>query len=557
MVGNKGKIDTLGFIDPEHDDDTAITHIATRLTPDLNIGKIKSKQKIKLKACSNCWICEGWTEVKFEFTPGISSSEPYDPEQPIYLHASTDDYAEDLMLPDPDKSGTYSSLRMVPPGDLSFYFSYGTKALVADDQPKKAVSAVENITVPKTNVIENIIQKNALITKTYLTNMKCIPRPPPKHMLAKERLKTPWDFFKSVFRSYKPDDKKTLNGCFEFDWDNSKIPKVVKNGQDLKQVKDYLKENYAYFRETYKYYSAVAPAGLIFCIGSNTFSDIISSCGGIVDNDTLKLSDLDLEFVATNAGGVKSKFDPDRALCRYEFMEIFVRIAITKFFKNKIVETIPEAVQKIFEEHMKTFFSQFNCHKWRRENLWNEPCDVAFKRHLNTVERIYKANSGRYALPGAPKFMSLDEFYDLITSCGVVDDNFGQREISVMFNLSMMTQKNELQYDRHFNMILVEFIEAIGRIADKLILPPIIDEHEPEEEREPYEKLHMSVKRRLKKPYPGLKLEYKIETLIYLMARASLKKSDIENMEKVTENYYREKMTAPKAKKYGISEKNY
>ena len=50
MVGNKGKIDTLGFIDPEHDDDTAITHIASRLTPDLNIGKIKSKQKIQLKA---------------------------------------------------------------------------------------------------------------------------------------------------------------------------------------------------------------------------------------------------------------------------------------------------------------------------------------------------------------------------------------------------------------------------------------------------------------------------------------------------------------------------
>ena len=59
MVGNKGKIDTLGkvfrvnsvgFIDPEHDDDTAITHIATRLTPELNTGKIKNKQKLKLSA---------------------------------------------------------------------------------------------------------------------------------------------------------------------------------------------------------------------------------------------------------------------------------------------------------------------------------------------------------------------------------------------------------------------------------------------------------------------------------------------------------------------------
>ena len=71
-------------------------------------------------------------------------------------------------------------------------------------------------------------------------------------------------------------------------------------------------------------------------------------------------------------------------------------------------------------------------------------------------------------MPGSPKFMSLDEFIDLITLAGVVDENFGSREIAPMFNLSMMTQKNELDFDRHINMTMPEFIEAIGRIADKL-----------------------------------------------------------------------------------------
>lgn len=71
-------------------------------------------------------------------------------------------------------------------------------------------------------------------------------------------------------------------------------------------------------------------------------------------------------------------------------------------------------------------------------------------------------------MPGSPKFMSLDEFIDLITLAGVVDENFGSREIGPMFNLSMMTQKNELDFDRHINMTMPEFIEAIGRIADKL-----------------------------------------------------------------------------------------
>ena len=230
------------------------------------------------------------------------------------------------MLPDPEKSGTYSSLRMVPPGDLSFYFSFGSKTIVAEDKPEKVTTLTENITVPKTNILENIIQKDALITQTYLTDMKCIPRPPPKLLSAKTRLKTPWDFFKSVFRTYKPDDQKLLNGCFEFDWENTKIPKVVKNGTELKAVKDFLKENYQHFRELYKYYSAVAPAGLIPSIGTNTFSDIVSNCQGLVDNDTLKLSDLDLEFVATNAGVSKSKFNPERQIVRHEIMEIFVSV---------------------------------------------------------------------------------------------------------------------------------------------------------------------------------------------------------------------------------------
>jgi hypothetical protein len=36
--------------------------------------------------------------------------------------------------------------------------------------------------------------------------------------------------------------------------------------------------------------------------------------------------------------------------------------------------------------------------------------------------------------------MSLDEFYDLVDTIGVVDDSFGQREIGAIFNLSIMTK---------------------------------------------------------------------------------------------------------------------
>ena len=48
------------------------------------------------------------------------------------------------------------------------------------------------------------------------------------------------------------------------------------------------------------------PAGSIMCIGVNTYTDIVSSCQGFIDGKTFKMSDLDLEFVATNAGQQKA-----------------------------------------------------------------------------------------------------------------------------------------------------------------------------------------------------------------------------------------------------------
>lgn len=61
------------------------------------------------------------------------------------------------------------------------------------------------------------------------------------------------------------------------------------------------------------------------------------------------------------------------------------------------------------------------------------------KKNLSTLKDIYKRYSGREALPSDPKFMSLNEFVDLINISGVVDETFGAREIGVIFNISMMT----------------------------------------------------------------------------------------------------------------------
>lgn len=49
----------------------------------------------------------------------------------------------------------------------------------------------------------------------------------------------------------------------------------------------------------------------------------------------------------------------------------------------------------------------------------------------------------------------------------LLDENFAERDIQLAFNLSMMTQVDELNQDRIFQMSFVEFLEAVARVAEK------------------------------------------------------------------------------------------
>ena len=221
-----------------------------------------------------------------------------------------------------------------------------------------------------------------------------------------------------------------IERCFEFDWEMCKIPRIIKDSQQLSEIKAFLKKNYKMLREIYKYYAAVSPAGNVFSIGNNVLSDIISNMGDLVDGSTIKLADIDLEFVSTNAGLKKnSNMNPERFLVRFQIMEIFTRIALTKYWKKGEVANPIDAVKKMFSQYITPFGKGFNCHTWRRTVLWNEKCDHVFKRYLKSIKGMYDKFSGRFATPSSPNFMSLDEFFDVICQSGVVDETFGQREI--------------------------------------------------------------------------------------------------------------------------------
>lgn len=89
-------------------------------------------------------------------------------------------------------------------------------------------------------------------------------------------------------------------------------------------------------KDSYKFFSGLSPSGNVTSIGTNLMTYITLHCQNLVDNKTLKMSDVLLEFISTKANTqFKTKMNPERQLIRFQYMEIWVRIAITKYYRSK------------------------------------------------------------------------------------------------------------------------------------------------------------------------------------------------------------------------------
>jgi len=62
----------------------------------------------------------------------------------------------------------------------------------------------------------------------------------------------------------------------------------------------------------------------------------------------------------------------------------------------------------------------------------------------------------------------------LLLEPSVLQKDYNVKMIAQMYNLAMMTSLDEIESDRHQNMIFVEFLEALVRVAERLEMPHAI-----------------------------------------------------------------------------------
>lgn len=240
-----------------------------------------------------------------------------------------------------------------------------------------------------------------------------------------------------------------------------------------------------------------------------------------MDNKTLKISDLDLGFIASKAAdmSVKSKLVPMKELIRYNFLEVHIRLAQQKYIKSGLFKTYHEALKSMMTTYIIPQFRSHDAHIWRKTVLWKEENDLAIKRQYKVFQELYKIRSGRFAVPGAARFVSPTEFAEMIVAAGVITDHFSYKEIYPIWNLSMMTQVDEVYNDKHVNMNFAEFIEAICRVADKLAIPHLIEDQLLLQERTWED---VVVDPELVQEFSERPLSYKIESFLLQLARSGV-----------------------------------
>ena len=110
---------------------------------------------------------------------------------------------------------------------------------------------------------------------------------------------------------------------------------------------------------------------------------------GILDAK-LTSQDIDRLFIATNFEEEDLEDNDNKALCRYEFFEIIVRLAKLKFVEKGFTKAVSEATEKLIVNFIIPNFSEKMPNQaFRTDELWTLDVDDLVRKNMKGVEGLY------------------------------------------------------------------------------------------------------------------------------------------------------------------------
>jgi NLR family CARD domain-containing protein 3 len=412
----------------------------------------------------NCWICEKWVEASFTWRPETAGAQA----QPVFLHLECDAYrpsATEL------KDDGFTAVRIVPPGQVRFFFSADGKLMRSKEYKTKVLDTPFKLEYAATGTQEKVHSSISKVNAIYIESEKweggkitVKPRNDPRvkqvFEIVVERI--PWDIKKSSFAEYRMDTEVILEQACSYDFKVSNLKDVIPEPADQTEIARLLRSHYGLITEAFRQLSATSGIEL-FAISKTTLAEFLKRCNLLTPD--YNLNDIAVLWNLSNAPQSKGEvFNAGNGLCRYEFAEFLVRLALDRYWKPKRVQSQTEAFEKLLSEHVVDGLRSYDQSSWRTESYLTEDVDCVLKAFKPILEEVY----AKYAAMGKGPLdtMNLHEFRMLCNEAGLISSQFVLREIDMCFRQAMITEVDEILDGEHLEMSYVEFIEAVTRVAN-------------------------------------------------------------------------------------------
>ena len=268
-------------------------------------------------------------------------------------------------------------------------------------------------------------------------------------------VKNVFDKNKSVFKTFVEDTEVTRKIMFNNDKKHLKLPKIIKNESALNAVYDVLLSNFTILKEIFDATSAESSYPNIGWFDFNTFCD---KCQ-LLDNRNLNKATIDICFVAVNVDEDDLDDNPAQELCRYEFLEVIVRMALYKY--KDLPLTQAEMTSKLIAEHISKYADPSKAIKFRREKLYTYEVNTILEANLSQFQTLFTKIRER-----AGKWISLEGYKKMISKTGIA---LRDEAIIKAYAFSKMSILDEMAAaDAYDRMVFVEFLESIGRLSNQV-----------------------------------------------------------------------------------------
>jgi len=348
----------------------------------------------------------------------------------------------------------------------------------------------------------------------YRSEINAVPRLLSQAVF-KQKNKKAWTIHASSFGEFKVDDTTVAETCFETDWKNSKLPQLLKmSAEGEAGLKDYLRPRYypiilGFMKYALAGFKLKHAAGITY----NTFFDLLLKHGGegpdsLFDARRLLRTDPDCIFIAANLvteQHKKREFTvlPEVGICRFQFLEAFVRIAVKRFTDEKagkrvVVGSSDVPVRQAVESLTLMMHFGQSFQKERQDFhslLFRDECCRIYKDYADVVKAVFDAYRYTLAYPGRQGRFSFKAWVSFLEDSHAADGSFTAGQFGLAFALGKEMVVNETSSWRCMELSHGELMVALGAVVrlrenyDRELFTDQLDEFFNENIREAYQKI--------------------------------------------------------------------